>query len=241
MYSKLSKSNSEFILYPTTTFADGVDNLKQLDTSVRGRVQDVHGCPTKESRMSDLSYVVDYAVISKYYHARQLARKDLGADSPEFNIWKLGHKSECQQSYSGSSSGMEAFAAELLWKRSIDYGMRCTTLLSDGDSKTFNHLQNLNIYKGGVCESRVEMTSLVWKRKIAIAVAIAVSDINHGYSKTMTRTLQQADVSPGHQGIKTSIARDRRSIRNRILHSTQMKMVKIRAEAALKQQKGSTD
>lgn len=345
-------------------------------------------------------YVVDYAVISKYCHACQLATKDLGVDSPEFSIWKLGHKSECQQNYSGSSGGMEAFAAELLWKRSTDYGLRYTTLLSDGDSKTFNHLQNLKIYGpiklvkeecvnhvskrlgtglrqvakefklGGkkpgsltnvtiqkltryygnaIRENTNDVTamrtavlatlhhcsstdanpfhskcpagpeswcfynkavamgtqpgthrqhihtpispfvlekiiplyqklastdllercmrgktqnaneclhSMVWnkcpkenfvsKRKIDIAVAIAVSEFNHGYSKTMTRTLQQAGVSPGHQGMKTSIARDRRRVRNRILRSTQkfqhyrkqVKMAKIRAEGALKQQEG---
>ena len=38
-------------------------------------------------------------------------------------------------------------AAEQLWERSIDnYGFCYTTLLSDGDAKTHNHLCSLKVY-----------------------------------------------------------------------------------------------
>ena len=41
----------------------------------------------------------------------------------------------------GSSGGMETAAAEQLWERSIDkFGFRYTTLLSEGDAKTYNQL-----------------------------------------------------------------------------------------------------
>lgn len=42
---------------------------------------------------------------------------------------------------------METEAAERIWKRSEKHGFRYTTLVSDGDSKTFAHLTDLNLYK----------------------------------------------------------------------------------------------
>lgn len=48
---------------------------------------------------------------------------------------------------------MELAAAEILWKRSQEEcHMRYTTMLSDGDLKTFNHLQNLRIYRRVILE-----------------------------------------------------------------------------------------
>lgn len=41
---------------------------------------------------------------------------------------------------------MEVQFAETLWKISLKYNSRYTTLLSDGDSKAFSHLQTLHIY-----------------------------------------------------------------------------------------------
>ena len=35
--------------------------------------------------------------------------------------------------------------AEMIWKRSKDLGFRYTSMLSDGDSKTFNHPTSLKI------------------------------------------------------------------------------------------------
>ena len=46
-----------------------------------------------------------------------------------------------------ASGGMEAAAAEQLWKRSIDkFGFRYTTLLSDGDAKTYNQLYSKRVF-----------------------------------------------------------------------------------------------
>lgn len=108
-------------------------------------------------------YVIDFEVISKYCQACTTAKKELGENSPEFYFWKEGHVSDCQQNYEGSSGGMEAVAAERLWKRSLDFGLRYTTLLSDGDSKTFIHLQNLKIY-GSVELKKEECINHVAKR-----------------------------------------------------------------------------
>lgn len=58
---------------------------------------------------------------------------------------------------------MEVTAAEILWKRSLnECQMRYMTLLSDGDSKTFKHLQSLNVY--GIPLEKEECVNYVSKR-----------------------------------------------------------------------------
>ena len=108
-------------------------------------------------------YVLDYEVLSKFCQACTTAKKELGESSPEFFYWKEGHAMDCQQNYEGSSGGMEVVAAERLWKRSIKYGLRYTTLLSDGDSKTFLHLKKLNVY-GPIAVKKEECVNHVAKR-----------------------------------------------------------------------------
>jgi hypothetical protein len=93
--------------------------------------------------------VVDYEVLSKYCHMCMITERDLGSDSPEFDIWYQSHKNSnnCNKNYDGSSGSMELAIAVILWQRSVsDCEMRYTTMLSDGDAKTFNHLSSLNIY-----------------------------------------------------------------------------------------------
>ncbi|GFX51879.1 uncharacterized protein TNCV_3062971 [Trichonephila clavipes] len=94
--------------------------------------------------------VIDYEILSKYCTECTAAVRDLSGDSPDFAIWYEGHKSECQINHIGSSSSMEMEAAAILWQRSIkECNMRYTCILSDGDSKTFQHLMSLNIYGKG--------------------------------------------------------------------------------------------
>ncbi len=52
----------------------------------------------------------------------------------------------CNNNYEGSSGGMEMKAAELLWDHSTNRDFRYTTMLSDGDARTFNHLSSLQVY-----------------------------------------------------------------------------------------------
>lgn len=93
--------------------------------------------------------VVDYEVMSKYCHSCVRAAADLDADSPDFHFWQKGHKEsgDCCENFTGSSGAMEVTSAEIMWQRSVaECGMRYTTLLSDGDSKTLKHLLDLNVY-----------------------------------------------------------------------------------------------
>lgn len=46
--------------------------------------------------------------------------------------------------------------AEILWKWSSIYKLRYKTLISDGDSKVFSHLQNLKVYDSEIELEKVE-------------------------------------------------------------------------------------
>ncbi|GFV46584.1 uncharacterized protein TNCV_3941 [Trichonephila clavipes] len=69
----------------------------------------------------------------------------LEEDSAEFRIWYEGHQDVCSATHVGSSGEMEVNAVKL-WERSESIGFRYTTLLSDGDSKSFLELKERNVY-----------------------------------------------------------------------------------------------
>lgn len=108
--------------------------------------------------------VLDYVVLSKYCHTCAVTTTELGADSPEFDIWFQGHKPDCSTNFHGSSAAMETKAAEILWKRSLDYNMRYRTIVSDGDSAVFSHLQSLNVYGNNFPITKEECVNHVSKR-----------------------------------------------------------------------------
>ena len=91
--------------------------------------------------------VIDYVVLSKYCHACTIKESELGVDSTEFNTWYDNHKDDCAINYVGSSNAMEMEAACRLWSRSEVLGLRYTGFLSDGDSKAFKAVSDLNIYE----------------------------------------------------------------------------------------------
>lgn len=109
--------------------------------------------------------VLDYEVLSKYCPECTSAARDLHEKSAEFEIWQRGHKSCCQNNFDGSSCSMEMCAALILWKRSIEKNkMRYTTVLSDGDAKTHQHLNEHNVYGPGISINKEECINHVAKR-----------------------------------------------------------------------------
>ena len=58
---------------------------------------------------------------------------------------------------------MEVKAAEIMWARSLDRGFRYTTVVSDGDAKTFRHLCDMRVY-GEVVIAKEECINHVSKR-----------------------------------------------------------------------------
>jgi len=79
--------------------------------------------------------------------------------------WLETHKPSCEVNYTGSSNAMEQKAAEILWLRSEETArFRYTSMLADGDSSSFSHLQNIKPY-GDECDiSKEDCINHVGKR-----------------------------------------------------------------------------
>ncbi|GBN15669.1 hypothetical protein AVEN_55913-1 [Araneus ventricosus] len=96
-------------------------------------------------------------MLSKYCPECTIAKRDLRENCTDFSIWYKAHKPECSENYAGSSNAMEVIAAEILWKRSVENcGMRYMSVLSDGDSKTYQHLLELDVYDESMKISKEE-------------------------------------------------------------------------------------
>lgn len=109
-------------------------------------------------------YIIDYDILSKTCQQCAVSEQCLGKDTAEFNVWFDGHKALCDADHSGSSGGMEVAIAERIWKRSVNNGFRYTTLLGDGDSKTFTVLEESNVYGSEVKLKKEECINHVGKR-----------------------------------------------------------------------------
>lgn len=59
---------------------------------------------------------------------------------------------------------METEAAERMWRRSEDMGFRYTSIISDGDSKSHENFQSLQIYGEGIAIDKQECVNHVAKR-----------------------------------------------------------------------------
>ena len=90
--------------------------------------------------------VLDLTVLSSYCQACSCAKARFGgSDTAKFQAWLRSHN-DCNRNYDGLADGMEVTAAEILWNRSLEKGFRYTTMVSDGDARTFKHLCELNVY-----------------------------------------------------------------------------------------------
>ncbi|GFW43347.1 uncharacterized protein TNCV_2923951 [Trichonephila clavipes] len=77
-----------------------------------------------------------------YSHENDVFRKDkisISKALPE-------RKASCAINHIGSSCAIEQEAALKLWQRSEDNGFQYTTVLSDGDAKTYQYLNTKEVY-----------------------------------------------------------------------------------------------
>ncbi|GFW03003.1 uncharacterized protein TNCV_156231 [Trichonephila clavipes] len=88
----------------------------------------------------------------------------LEEDNAEFFIWYERHQDVCSASHVGSSGAMEVNAVVKLWERSESVGFRYTTLLSEGDSKSFLELKERNVYRSATQIKKEECINHVSKR-----------------------------------------------------------------------------
>ena len=84
---------------------------------------------------------LDYEVLSNYCQKCKLAE---GEKSEEY---MSKHSKNCLKNFDGSANAMEVECALRMWKRSIEKnGMRYTTMLCDGDSKSFDAVTEAKVY-----------------------------------------------------------------------------------------------
>ena len=108
--------------------------------------------------------VIDFEIVWKYCAQCTPAERDLHSNTVEFHVWYESNKPDCNENFFGSSKSMEMKAAEILWKRSMAIcGMRCTSVLSDFDAKTHQHMSTLNMY-GNVEITKEECINYISKR-----------------------------------------------------------------------------
>ena len=89
----------------------------------------------------DTGEVLDYRVLSKACQKCAL-KKAKGVNEEEFEEWLLEH--ECDINFAGSSPAMECEGAVVLWERSVErHNLRYRWMVSDGDSKAFNSVENV--------------------------------------------------------------------------------------------------
>ena len=97
----------------------------------------------------DSGEVLDYAVLSKARQKCAHKESQCKGDDESFQEWRREHvaSGDCDINFNGSSPAMEAEGASILWTRSIEMdNMRCKWMVSDGDSKAFNTVEN--VYDG---------------------------------------------------------------------------------------------
>ena len=105
---------------------------------------------------------IDYEVVCNFCHQ---CFKAPGRDDPEYTEWQTKHQAKCAKNYDGSANSMEQECANRIWQRSVaKHGLRYTTMLSDGDSKSFEHLKQNEVYGKEVEIFKEECVNHVSKR-----------------------------------------------------------------------------
>ncbi|GFS80861.1 uncharacterized protein TNCV_126221 [Trichonephila clavipes] len=107
---------------------------------------------------------MDFEITLKRCIECEHAKSGLGENSAEFLVWYEGHISSCAINHVGSSCVMEQEAALNLWQRSEDSDFRYTTLLSDGDEKTYQYLNTKEVYGPEIKIKKEECINHVSKR-----------------------------------------------------------------------------
>lgn len=93
----------------------------------------------------DTGEVLDYHVLSKECRKCTMKRSQCQTDE-EFEAWQIEHlaSNACDINFNGSSPAMEAEGAIVVWSRSVElHKIRYKWMVSDGDSKAFNTVENI--------------------------------------------------------------------------------------------------
>ncbi|GFO11869.1 hypothetical protein PoB_003837400 [Plakobranchus ocellatus] len=112
--------------------------------------------------------IIDGHVLSLHCHVCAQMGDWIKRETPHcYEQWKQEHieKGECTINFEGSSGMMEVRAAEVLWGRFVQrHNLRYTTMVSDGDSKAFNKLLEVQPYGPDVVILKEDCINHVGKR-----------------------------------------------------------------------------
>ena len=85
---------------------------------------------------------IDFHVLSNFCHKRRYYESIDVSDG-----WKEKHLKNCPKNFEGTANAMEVQCAKVLWGRSeANFKLRYSTMLTDGDSKSFDAICEENIY-----------------------------------------------------------------------------------------------
>lgn len=105
---------------------------------------------------------IDFEVLCNFCHQ---CLKAPDKEDPTYAEWIAKHSAKCGKNYDGSANSMEQQCAFVIWKRSVQkYGLRYTTMLSDGDSKSFKHIVEEEVYGKDVTMNKEDCVNHVSKR-----------------------------------------------------------------------------
>ncbi|GFO27428.1 hypothetical protein PoB_005393300 [Plakobranchus ocellatus] len=112
--------------------------------------------------------IIDGYVLSLYCHICARSEAWIKRETPQrYDRWFQEYldSDDCTVNFAKSSGMMEVRIAEVLWGRSIQrYNLRYTTIVSDGDSKSFNRLLELQPYGSNVLITKEDCINHVGKR-----------------------------------------------------------------------------
>ena len=120
----------------------------------------LNGCVTAIS--IDNGKILDVEPMSRYCKECEVHEK-LNKESIKYTLWKEKH-TNCGANFKGSAPAMEPEGAERLFKRSVqEYGLYYTKYYGDGDSKSFQRVENVYENHGKLVE-KLECIGHVQKR-----------------------------------------------------------------------------
>ena len=103
---------------------------------------------------------LDHEVLSNFCRKCKVMEQ-----SDQSEEWKLKHSRNCLKNFEGSANAMEAECAVQMWKRSIDKNnMRYTTMLCDGDSKSYDAISEAQVYGPDVIIKKEDCVNHISKR-----------------------------------------------------------------------------